>query len=401
MKVFLCQFLKSVTWWHNSSFYLQFVSLQHQFEQYEKDDQSGLAPNITTGWVCSIFLHLRWGAGPGMVSCGHLCLRQAADWSVYWPHHPVLLLEERLVRLQMDDCFCVKPHPALLVPLVVKVDPTLQFCTVFPETCWAGRLEVDRVQTLLGETRVLWERGEELLHHSAGAPSWLGAQSQRAAVRWGVAALVAVVGGRGGLAHGGAAVHAGAERVAADAVLTGAEAAAGRRCCGRFADRAAGALQTAGRFRAHQGGGKLAGVVGQVHVYGCCGDDTGQVRDPHVYNTKQRTSHCAYTEGCRGDWTTQLLLTAARLTVVLTDVVVHVILAVMIWENRSGECEPSTDHSKIWTAQCYCHMPPVFYSQLSRKLKKKKKKPVTRSTLQILSSNLVCLKLSRSQHLEH
>lgn len=102
--------------------------------------------------------------------------------------------------------------------------------------------------------------------------------------------MVAVICGGGGLAHRGAAVRGGAQRVAADAVLAAAEAAAGHRGVGGFADRAAGALQAAGRHcvNTHQGGGKLAGVVGQVHIYGCCGDDSCRVWDPHICknNTK-------------------------------------------------------------------------------------------------------------------
>lgn len=97
--------------------------------------------------------------------------------------------------------------------------------------------------------------------------------------------MVAVICGGGGLTHRGAAVRGGAQRVAADAVLAGAEAGAGHCGGGGFADRAAGALQAAGRHRVgtHQRGGKLAGVVRQVHVYGCCGDDTCRVWDPHIY----------------------------------------------------------------------------------------------------------------------
>lgn len=97
--------------------------------------------------------------------------------------------------------------------------------------------------------------------------------------------MVAIIGGGGGLAHRGAAVRGGAQRVAADAVLAGAEAGAGHCGGGGFADRAASALQTAGRhcISAHQRGGKLAGVVRQVHVYGCGGDDTCRIWDPHIY----------------------------------------------------------------------------------------------------------------------
>ena len=178
----------------------------------------------------------------------------------------------------------MQPDSALLVPLVVDVDPVLQLGAGFGGTCWAGRFQVDRVQALLGETGVLGQRGEQLLHHGAGAPSRLSAQGQRAAVGWGVAALVAVVCGGGGLAHRGAAVRGGAQGVAADAVLPGAEAAAGHRGGGGFTDRAACALQASRRHRVgtHQGGGELAGVVGQVHVYGCCGDDSCRVWDPHI-----------------------------------------------------------------------------------------------------------------------
>lgn len=185
----------------------------------------------------------------------------------------------------MDERLGVQPHSALLVPLVVDVDPMLQLRAGFGGTCRAGRFKVDRVQALLGETGVLGQRGEQLLHHSAGASSRLSAQGQRAAVGWRVAALVAVICGGGGLAHRGAAICGGAQRVAADAVLVGTEAAAGHRGGGGFADRAARALQATGRHRVctHQRGGKLAGVVWQVHIYGCCGDDTCRVWDPHIY----------------------------------------------------------------------------------------------------------------------
>lgn len=60
--------------------------------------------------------------------------------------------------------------------------------------------------------------------------------------------MVAVICGGGGLAHRGAAVRGGAQCVAADAVLAGAEAGAGQRGVGGFADRAAGALQAARRY---------------------------------------------------------------------------------------------------------------------------------------------------------
>lgn len=149
----------------------------------------------------------------------------------------------------MDDCLGVESDSALLVPLVVDVDPVFQLGAGFRGTCWAGWFQVDGVEALLCETRVLRQRREQLLHHSAGAPSRLSAQSQRAAVGRRVATLVAVVCGRGGLAHRGAAVHGGAKCVAADAVLTGAEAGAGHCGCGGFTDRAACALQTAGRHR--------------------------------------------------------------------------------------------------------------------------------------------------------
>lgn len=96
--------------------------------------------------------------------------------------------------------------------------------------------------------------------------------------------MVAVICGGGGLTHCGAAVRGGAQRVAADAVLTPAEAGARHRGVGGFADRAAGALQAVRRHRisTHQRGGKLTGVVGQVHVYGCRGDDTCRIWDPHI-----------------------------------------------------------------------------------------------------------------------
>lgn len=206
------------------------------------------------------------------------------DRSVYLLHHPVLLLQKMLVSLQVDEGLGVQPHPALLVPLVVDVEPVLQLGAGFGGACGAGRFKVDGVQAFLGEAGVLGQRGEQLLHHSAGGPSRLRAQGQRAAVGWGVAALVAVICGGGGLPHRGAAVRGGAQRVAADAVLPGTEAAAGHRGGGGFAHRAAGALQAAGRHRVHthQRGRELAVVVRQVHIYGCCRDDTRWVWDPHV-----------------------------------------------------------------------------------------------------------------------
>lgn len=70
----------------------------------------------------------------------------------------------------------MQPNSALLVPLVVDVDPVLQLRAGFGGTCWAGRLQVDWVQALLGEAGVLRQRGEQLLHHSAGTPSRLSAQ---------------------------------------------------------------------------------------------------------------------------------------------------------------------------------------------------------------------------------
>lgn len=73
--------------------------------------------------------------------------------------------------------------------------------------------------------------------------------------------------------------------MAADTVLTGAEAGAGHCGCGGFADGAASPLQTARCYCicTHQRGGKLAWVVGQMHIYGRCGDDTSSwVWDPSV-----------------------------------------------------------------------------------------------------------------------
>lgn len=190
-----------------------------------------------------------------------------------------------LVALQMDEGLGVQPDPALLVPLVVDVDPVLQLGAGFGGTCRAGRFQVDWVQALLGETGVLGQGGEQLLHHGAGASSRLGAQGQGAAVGWRVAALVAVICGGGGLAHRGAAVRGGAQRVAAAAaVLAGAEAGAGCHGVGGFTHPATDALQAAGRHcvSAHQGGGQLAGVVRQVHIYVGCGDDARRVGDPHI-----------------------------------------------------------------------------------------------------------------------
>lgn len=107
---------------------------------------------------------------------GVLCLRQTADWSVDWLHHPVFLLEKSLFALQMNEGLGVQPNPALLVPLVVDVDPVLELRAGFSRTCWAGWFQVDRVQALLGEARVLGQRGEQLLHHGAVTSSRLGAQ---------------------------------------------------------------------------------------------------------------------------------------------------------------------------------------------------------------------------------
>lgn len=137
------------------------------------------------------------------------------------------------------------PDSALLVPLVVDVDPVFQLRAGLGGTCWAGWFQIYWVQALLREAGVLGQRGEQLLHHGAGAAPWLCAQSQGAAVGRRVAALVTVVGGGGGLAYRGAAVCAGAQRVAADAVLAPAEAGAGHRGVGGLADGAAGALQEA------------------------------------------------------------------------------------------------------------------------------------------------------------
>lgn len=76
----------------------------------------------------------------------------------------------------MDEGLGVQPNSALLVPLVVDVDPVLQLRTGFGGTRRAGWFQVDRVQALLGETGVLGQRGEQLLHHSAGTPPRLSAQ---------------------------------------------------------------------------------------------------------------------------------------------------------------------------------------------------------------------------------
>lgn len=55
-----------------------------------------------------------------------LRLGQSADRSVQRLHHPVLLLQETLVALQVDESLGVQTHsPALLVPLVVDIDPVL------------------------------------------------------------------------------------------------------------------------------------------------------------------------------------------------------------------------------------------------------------------------------------
>lgn len=184
---------------------------------------------------------------------------------------------------------------------------------------------------LLRQARVLGQGGEQLLHHGAGAAAGLRAQRQRAAVGRRVAALVAVVGGGGGLAHRGAAVGAGAQGVAAEA-----EASAGHGGAGRLAEGAAGAPQAArgGPVGAHQGGGQLAGVVGQVHVDGCRGEDSRRVRDPHVCQKDivllAKVVECVGMRGVERPGRREVLLTAARLAVVLTDVVVHVVLAVVI-----------------------------------------------------------------------
>lgn len=84
--------------------------------------------------------------------------------------------------------------------------------------------------------------------------------------------------------------------MAAEAVLPGAEACPGHGGCRGFTDRAACALQMARCHSVctHQRGRELAGVVRQVNVYGCCGDDTGcGVRDSHVCieRKKKRVLH--------------------------------------------------------------------------------------------------------------
>lgn len=70
----------------------------------------------------------------------------------------------------------MQPNSALLVPLVVDVDPVLQLRAGLGGTGWAGRFQVDGVQALLGQAGVLGQRGEQLLHHGAGTPSRLSAQ---------------------------------------------------------------------------------------------------------------------------------------------------------------------------------------------------------------------------------
>lgn len=196
----------------------------------------------------------------------------------------------------------MQPDSALLVPLVVDVDPVFQLRAGLGGTCRAGWFQIYWVQALLREAGVLGQRREQLLHHGAGAATRLRAQGQRAAVGRRVAALVAVVGGGGGLAYRGAAVCAGAQCVAADAVLAPTEAGPGHRGVGGLTDGAAGALQAARRHRVstHQRGGKLAGVVGQVHIYGCCGEDTCRVWDPHICKNNTNVqglkilSHCVF-----------------------------------------------------------------------------------------------------------
>lgn len=127
----------------------------------------------------------------------------------------------------MDEGLGVEPGPPLLVSLVVDVDPVLQLGAGLGGARGTGQFEVDRVQALLSETRVLGQGGEQLLHRGTGVSPRLRAQGQGAAVGRRVAALAAVVCGGGGLAHRGAAVCGGAQRVAADAVLPGTEAGAG------------------------------------------------------------------------------------------------------------------------------------------------------------------------------
>lgn len=147
----------------------------------------------------------------------------------------------------MDEGLGVQPRPALLVPLVVDVDPVFQLWARFGRTGGAGWFQVDRVQALLAEAGVLREGEEQLLHHGAGTPPWLRAQRQRAAVGRGVTALVTVICRSGGLADRGAAVCGGAQGVAAHAVLAPAEAAAGQRGVGGLADQTASAPEGAAR----------------------------------------------------------------------------------------------------------------------------------------------------------
>lgn len=136
----------------------------------------------------------------------------------------------------MDERLGVEPDSALLISLVVDVDPVLELWAGFGGACWARGFKVDRVQALLGETGFLGQRREQLLHHGAGTPSWLSAQRKRAAVRWRVATLVTVICGGGSLAHSGAAVCGRAQRVAADAVLAGTETSTGHCGCGGLTD---------------------------------------------------------------------------------------------------------------------------------------------------------------------
>lgn len=136
----------------------------------------------------------------------------------------------------MDERLGVEPDSALLIPLVVDVDPVLQLWAGFGGARRAGWLKVDRVQPLLGETGFLRQRREQLLYHSTGTPSRLSAQGKGAAVGWRIAALITVVRGGGSLTHSGAAVCSRAQCVAADAVLVGAETSAGHCGCGGVAD---------------------------------------------------------------------------------------------------------------------------------------------------------------------
>lgn len=104
----------------------------------------------------------------------------------------------------------------------------------------------------------------------------LCAECQRAAVWRRAAALAAVVGG-GGLPYGGAAVSCGGQRVAADAVLPGCEAAAGpgHGRAGCFTYRAARALlATARAVSTDEGRRQLVGVGRKVDIDGCCGYNT-------------------------------------------------------------------------------------------------------------------------------